>query len=295
MSQHSHDKPEALSADGVSIGYGRATVVGNLDLAIPHGAFTVLVGPNGSGKSTILRALAGLLAPQRGTVLLDGLSIASLSSKELARRIGVLSQGPSAPEGLSVRDLVQQGRYPHRSLFGRWTPQDEEACRQALKLTGMEAFQDRQLDSLSGGEKQRAWIAMALAQQTDILLLDEPTTFLDIAHQVELLDLFAMLNREQSRTVVTVLHDLNHACRYADQIIAMKSGSIVAQGDPNTVITEELVEGVYGLKCQIIDDPQTGTPLVVPRASPHVLYRERPQTASYARRVADKHGRSREG
>lgn len=264
MSQHSHDKPEALSADGVSIGYGRATVVGNLDLAIPHGAFTVLVGPNGSGKSTILRALAGLLSPQRGTVLLDGLSIASLSSKELARRIGVLSQGPSAPEGLSVRDLVQQGRYPHRSLFGRWTPQDEEACRQALKLTGMEAFQDRQLDSLSGGEKQRAWIAMALAQQTDILLLDEPTTFLDLAHQLEILDLIGDLVHERHKTVVAVLHDLNQAARYGDHMVLLKAGSVTSTGRPAEVMTASAIADVFGVASSIISDPVTGTPMCVP-------------------------------
>ena len=266
MSQHSHDTAKALSAEGVSISYGRATVVGKLDLSIPPGRFTVLLGPNGSGKSTILCAFSGLLSPQRGTVLLDGLAIASLSSREVARRIGVLSQGPSAPEGLTVRDLVQQGRYPHRSLFGRWSPQDEDACAEAIRLTGMDAFQERALDSLSGGEKQRAWIAMALAQQTDILLLDEPTTFLDLAHQLEILDLIGDLVREGAKTVVAVLHDLNQAARYADHMVLLKAGSVVSIGRPSEVMTASAVADVFGVASSIISDPVTGTPMCVPAA-----------------------------
>jgi iron complex transport system ATP-binding protein len=265
MPQHSPDVAAAeLTAEGVSIGYGRATIVGHLDLVIPRGAFTVLVGPNGSGKSTILRSLAGLLAPRLGTVLLDGASIASLSSKELARRIGVLSQGPSAPEGLSVRDLVQQGRYPHRSLFGRWTPQDEAACDEAMALTGMEAFRDRPLDKLSGGERQRAWIAMALAQQTGILLLDEPTAFLDLAHQLEILDLIGDLVHERGKTVVAVLHDLNQAARYADHMVLLKAGSVIGTGHPREVMTAEAIADVFGVASSIISDPVTGTPMCVP-------------------------------
>lgn len=268
MPQHNgHDEGPALSADGVSIGYGRAIVVSDLSLALPRGAFTVLLGPNGSGKSTILRALSGLLSPRRGAVLIDGVAIAQLSSKDLARRIGVLSQGPSAPEGLTVRELVQQGRYPHRSLFGRWTPRDEEACAQAMRLTGMETFQDRQLDNLSGGEKQRAWIAMALAQETDILLLDEPTTFLDLAHQLEILDLIGDLVRERGKTVVAVLHDLNQAARYADQMVLLKQGRVISMGRPAEVMTAGAIADVFGVASSIISDPVTGTPMCVPAGS----------------------------
>jgi iron complex transport system ATP-binding protein len=262
--QHSHDQQRALSAEGVSIGYGRAIVVRDLSFVIPRGVFTVLLGPNGSGKSTILRTLSGLLSPQHGAVLLDGLAIASLSSKEVARRIGVLSQGPTAPEGLTVRDLVQQGRYPHRSLFGRWTPQDDEACAEAMTLTGMDTFQDRPLDNLSGGERQRAWIAMALAQQTDILLLDEPTTFLDLAHQLEILDLIGDLVRERGKTVVAVLHDLNQAARYADHMVLLKAGNIVTTGRPADVMTASAIADVFGVDASIISDPVTGTPMCVP-------------------------------
>lgn len=264
MSQHRSEEASALLTEGVSIGYGRTIVVDRLDLAIPRGAFTVLLGPNGSGKSTILRSLAGLLWPRHGTVVLDGFSIATLSSKELARRIGVLSQGPSAPEGLTVRDLVEQGRYPHRSLFGRWTPRDSEACAEAMKLTGTDVFRDRPLDSLSGGERQRAWIAMSLAQQTDILLLDEPTTFLDLAHQLEILDLIADLVNERGKTVVAVLHDLNQAARYADHMVLLKKGDVIATGHPAEVMTATAIADVFGVTSSIISDPVTGTPMCVP-------------------------------
>jgi iron complex transport system ATP-binding protein len=264
MSQHSPLEGPALAAEGVSIAYGRTTIVRDLHLALPRGAFTVLVGPNGSGKSTILRSLARLLTTRGGTILLDGASIASLPSKELARRIGVLSQSPTAPEGLTVRDLVQQGRYPHRALFGRWSRRDEDACDQAMALTGMHAFEDRPLDSMSGGERQRAWIAMALAQETDILLLDEPTTFLDLAHQLEILDLVADLVHERGKTVVAVLHDLNQAARYGDHMVLLKTGSVVATGSPAEVMTAEAIADVFGVAARVIRDPVTGTPMCVP-------------------------------
>ncbi|ODN72155.1 ABC transporter ATP-binding protein [Methylobrevis pamukkalensis] len=255
-----------LAADGVSIGYGRSTIVGDLALAVPRGRFTVLVGPNGSGKSTILRTLAGLMSPRAGTVLLDGNAIASLPSRELARRIGVLSQGPRPPEGLTVEDLVQQGRYPHRSLFGRWSEADETACAEALRLTGTDSLRDRPLDSLSGGQRQRAWIAMTLAQQTDVLLLDEPTTFLDLAHQLEVLDLVADLVAERGKTAVAVLHDLNQAARYADHMVLLKAGRVVAEGPPAEVITAAAVADVFGVASSIVADPETGTPMCVPVA-----------------------------
>lgn len=271
MSRHSPEALGAVAASGVSIGYGRAIIVRDLDLAIPRGAFTVLLGPNGSGKSTILRALCGLLSPQHGTVLIDGRAIASLPSKEVARRIGVLSQGPSAPEGLTVRDLIQQGRYPHRSLFGRWTAADEAACAEAMTLTGMDAFAERPLDTMSGGERQRAWIAMALAQQTDILLLDEPTTFLDLAHQIEIMDLVADLVHRRGKTVVAVLHDLNQAARYADHMVLLKKGRIIGTGQPAEVMTESAVADVFGVVSSIISDPVTGTPMCIP-AKRHVRH-----------------------
>jgi iron complex transport system ATP-binding protein len=262
-----------LRADHLSIGYGEKPIIADLSVEVLDGRVTAIVGPNACGKSTLLRGLARLLKPSGGQVILDGHDIGSMHTKEVARRLGLLPQTSIAPEGITVADLVSRGRFPHQKVLRQWSLDDEDAVADAMRRTGVTDLAGRLVDELSGGQRQRVWVAMVLAQQTPLVLLDEPTTYLDIAHQVELLDLFAMLNREQNRTVVAVLHDLNHACRYADQIIAMKSGSVVAQGDPHSVITEELVEAVYGLKCQIIDDPQTGTPLVIPRASPHVTVR----------------------
>lgn len=262
-----------LRADKLFIGYEEKPVITDLSVDVLDGRITAIVGPNACGKSTLLRGFARLLKPSGGQVILDGADIGTLHTKEVARRLGLLPQTSIAPEGITVADLVSRGRFPHQKVLRQWSRSDDEAVADAMRCTGVTELSGRLVDELSGGQRQRVWVAMVLAQQTPLVLLDEPTTYLDIAHQVELLDLFAMLNREQDRTVVAVLHDLNHACRYADQIIAMKSGSIVAQGDPKSVITEELVEAVYGLKCQIIDDPQTGTPLVVPRASPHVRAR----------------------
>jgi iron complex transport system ATP-binding protein len=266
MSRPDPTQHAGLAAGGLSLAYGRTAIVDDLDLAVPDRAFTALVGPNGSGKSTILRALAGLLAPKGGTVLLDGRSIARLPAKEAARRIGVLSQGPSAPEGLTVVDLVQQGRYPHRSLFGRWSEADEEACAQALQLTDMVELRDRPLDSLSGGQRQRAWIAMTLAQETPILLLDEPTTFLDLAHQIEVMELIATLVGERGKTVVAVLHDLNQAARYADHMVLLKAGRVAAAGHSEAVMTVESIGLVFGIAASIVPDPVTGTPMCIPLA-----------------------------
>jgi iron complex transport system ATP-binding protein len=259
-----------LQARRLSIGYDDTTIVEELSVAIRDGRITVIVGPNACGKSTLLRGLARLLKPEAGQVILDGTDISTLHTKEVARRLGLLPQSSIAPEGISVADLVSRGRFPHQKLLRQWSADDEAAVAEAMRCTGVAELAGRLVDELSGGQRQRVWVAMVLAQQTPLLLLDEPTTYLDIAHQVELLDLFAMLNRERDHTVVAVLHDLNHACRYADEIIVMESGRIVAQGDPRSVITADLVASVYGLQCQIIDDPQTGTPLIVPRASPHL-------------------------
>ncbi|KGI68562.1 ABC transporter ATP-binding protein [Mycolicibacterium rufum] len=259
-----------LRAEHLSIGYGDTPIVSDVTLAVRDGGVTVIVGPNACGKSTLLRGLARLLRPADGRVVLDGNDIAALHTKEVARRLGLLPQSSLAPDGITVADLVSRGRFPHQKLLRQWSTDDEAAVADAMRLTGVGELAGRLVDELSGGQRQRVWVAMVLAQQTPLLLLDEPTTYLDIAHQVELLDLFAELNRGHGHTVVAVLHDLNHACRYADEIVVMKSGRVVARGVPGTLMTSELVEDVYGLRCQIIDDPQTGTPLIVPRASPHL-------------------------
>lgn len=256
-----------LGARELSLGYGSGLIVDGLSVEIADGAVTAIVGPNACGKSTLLRGLARLLRPACGQVILDGADIATLHTKDVARKLGLLPQSAIAPEGITVADLVARGRFPHQRVLRQYSRQDQRAVADAMAATGVAELAGRPVDELSGGQRQRVWVAMVLAQQTPLVLLDEPTTFLDIAHQIELLDLFAELNAEQGRTIVAVLHDLNHACRFADRIIAMKAGTIVVQGDPAAVITAGLVEEVYGLQCQIIDDPQTGTPLVIPRAS----------------------------
>lgn len=254
-----------LRAEGVRLAYDGRVVVEELSLAIPDGRITAIVGPNACGKSTLLRALSRLLRPQSGAVVLDGEQIHRLATKEVARRLGLLPQSPIAPEGILVGDLVARGRTPHQKLFQQWSDTDESAVFDALEATGTTDLADRAVDELSGGQRQRVWIAMAIAQQTELLLLDEPTTFLDIAHQIEVLDLTARLNRDENRTVVVVLHDLNLACRYAHHVVAMREGVIVAAGDPAEVITAETVAAVFGLDCLVIEDPVSGTPLVVPR------------------------------
>jgi iron complex transport system ATP-binding protein len=244
-------------------------VVHELDLEIPRGQTTAVVGANGCGKSTLLRALARLMAPRSGTVLLDGTAIAELPTKEVARRLGLLPRSPVAPEGLTVEDLVARGRYPHQGILRRWSREDEAAVESALAATHLADLPARPLDELSGGQRQRAWIAMTLAQRTDVLLLDEPRTFLDLAHQVEILDLLAELVADQGRTVVMVLHDLNQACRYADHLVALRDGRVHAAGAPAGVIDAQLVEAVFGLSATVIDDPVTGTPLCLPLGRTH--------------------------
>jgi iron complex transport system ATP-binding protein len=257
-----------LSARELTLGYdeGRAVVDG-LDLDIPDGLVTVVVGPNACGKSTTLRALGRLLKPRRGAVLLDGHELASLPTRRIAQAIGLLPQSPVAPEAITVADLVSRGRQPHQRWWQQWSRADELAVTEAMERTDVTALADRPVDALSGGQRQRVWLAMALAQETDLLLLDEPTTFLDIAHQVEVLNLVRQLvNGHDRRTVVTVLHDLNQAARYADHLVAMKGGRIVAQGPPGEIVTVELVRKVFGLEAVIVPDPVTGSPLVVPGA-----------------------------
>ncbi|MFJ8472131.1 ABC transporter ATP-binding protein [Kitasatospora sp. NPDC094011] len=255
-----------LEARGLTLAYETRTVVEDLDVEIPDGRVTVIVGPNACGKSTLLRALGRLLKPVRGAVLLDGQELARIPTRRIAQRLGLLPQSPTAPEGISVADLVSRGRQPHQSWWQQWSPEDEAAVSEALERTSTAELAERSMDELSGGQRQRAWIAMALAQGTDILLLDEPTTYLDIAHQVEVLDLVRRLNVERGRTVVAVLHDLNQAARYADHLVAMRDGRVVAQGAPGEVVTAELVREVFGLDSVVVPDPVTGTPLVVPGA-----------------------------
>lgn len=256
-----------LSARDVTLAYDGRVVVESLSLDIPDGAITAIIGPNACGKSTLLRALSRLLRPTDGTVVLDGESIHRLPTKRVARLLGLLPQSPIAPDGILVGDLVARGRTPHQSLFQQWSVADENAVRAALDATGTADLADRPVDELSGGQRQRVWIAMALAQETGLLLLDEPTTFLDITHQIEVLDLVAELNRRDGRTIVVVLHDLNLACRYAHHIVAMRDGRIVAHGPPHEVITAETMRAVFGLESIVVPDPLSGTPLVVPRCS----------------------------
>ncbi len=256
-----------LAARDVTLAYDGRPVVEGLSLDIPDGEITVIIGPNACGKSTLLRALSRLLRPQQGTVVLDGQSIHRLPTKQVARLLGLLPQSPIAPDGILVGDLVARGRTPHQSLFQQWSRADEAAVRAALEATGTADLADRPVDELSGGQRQRVWIAMALAQETGLLLLDEPTTFLDITHQIEVLDLVAELNRRDGRTIVVVLHDLNLACRYAHHVVAMRDGRIVANGTPKDVITAETMRAVFGLESIVIDDPLSGTPLVVPHCS----------------------------
>ena len=255
-----------LRAHDVRLAYDDRVVVDRLSVTIPDREFTVIVGPNACGKSTLLRALARMLTPKRGAVYLDGKRITDRPSKEVARQLGLLPQTPIAPDGITVADLVARGRYPHQGLLRQWSGRDEKAVQDAMAATSTAELSSRYVDELSGGQRQRVWLAMALAQQTDILLPDEPTTFLDIAHQLEVLDLCADLHEHQGRTLVAVLHDLNHACRYATHLIAMRDGQIVAEGAPREIVTERLVETVFGLPCRIIDDPESGTPLVIPAA-----------------------------
>ncbi len=252
-----------LRVDAATIGYDRRVISEELSVDIPDGSFTVIVGPNACGKSTLLRALSRLLKPSAGQVLLDGKSIHALSAKEAARRVGLLPQSSIAPDGITVADLVARGRYPHQSVLRRWTAADERVIAEAMAATGVAQLAGRKVDELSGGQRQRVWVATVLAQQTPLMLLDEPTTFLDIAYQVELLELFASLNR-RGHTLVAVLHDLNQAARYATHLIAMKDGRIVAEGHPADIVTADLVEEVFGLKCLVVPDPVTGTPWAVP-------------------------------
>ncbi|MFE9775523.1 ABC transporter ATP-binding protein [Streptomyces sp. NPDC005931] len=255
-----------LSAENVTLAYDQRVIAEQLSVEIPDHSFTVIVGPNACGKSTLLRALSRMLRPSEGRVLLDGQVIQSMPAKKVARTLGLLPQSSIAPDGITVADLVGRGRYPHQGILRQWSAEDERVVQESMARTGVAELAERYVDELSGGQRQRVWIAMALAQQTPLLLLDEPTTYLDIQHQIDVLDLCAELHEEHGRTLVAVLHDLNHAARYATHLIALRGGEVIAQGAPNDIVTAGLVEDVFGLRCQVIDDPETGTPLVVPAA-----------------------------
>ncbi|MFD2092853.1 ABC transporter ATP-binding protein [Blastococcus deserti] len=253
-----------LAAERVTLVYDDHVAVRNLDLQLPEGSFTAIVGPNGCGKSTLLRALGRLMRPAGGQVLLDGRAIARTPTREVAKVLGLLPQAPVAPEGLTVAELVARGRHPHQSWLQQWSRDDEAAVAEALAWTDLADLADRPVDELSGGQRQRAWISMALAQGTDLLLLDEPTTYLDLSHQVDVLDLVGRLHAERGRTVVVVLHDLNLAARYAERLVALKDGELAAVGAPVEVLTERLLADVFDLEARILPDPVTGTPMVVP-------------------------------
>lgn len=257
-----------LQTKRLTLGYDGSPIIQDLNLAIPSEKITTLVGPNGCGKSTLLRGIARLLKPRQGSVELDGRDIFKLATKAVAKRLAILPQSPIAPEGLTVRDLVAQGRYPHQSWLQQWSKEDEKMVNWALEISGMTEFAERPLGNLSGGQRQRAWVAMTLAQDTEILLLDEPTTFLDLAHQIEILDLLLELNETQHRTIVMVLHDLNQAARYADHLVVVQQGEVYDQGTPAQVMTETMVKTVFGVKSSIIADPVVGTPMCIPLGRP---------------------------
>lgn len=250
-----------LHTETLTLAYDATVIIRALDVTIPAGQITALVGPNGCGKSTLLRGIARLLAPRGGAAYLDGKAIHRIPTRELAKELGILPQGPVAPEGLTVRELVAQGRYPHQSWFQQWAAEDERAVAKALAITDMQTLADRPVDALSGGQRQRAWIAMTLAQETAIILLDEPTTFLDLAHQIEVLHLLEWLNREAGRTIVMVVHDLNHATRYAHHLVALRDGQVAAAGPPSAVVTPELLRDVFGVEAEVTPDPRSGVPL----------------------------------
>lgn len=253
-----------LFAERLHIAYGEKIIVDQLNLSIPSGKVTALVGANGSGKSTILKTMARIMKPQKGGVFLDGKSIHQMQTKEVAKQLAILPQNPVAPEGLTVSELVSFGRFPHQKGFGSLSKEDKDMVAWSLQVTGMTDFSDRPIDQMSGGQRQRAWIAMALAQGTDILFLDEPTTFLDMAHQLEVLKLLERLNKEEGRTIIMVVHDLNHATRYAHHVVAIKNGDVRYEGSPTEVVHKEMLREVFGIEADVIPDPRTGSPLCLP-------------------------------
>lgn len=255
-----------LFANQLTIGYGVQPIIEDLSLEILDGKITALIGANGSGKSTLLKTMARIMSPEKGGVFLDGKHIAKMHTREIAKQLAILPQNPVAPEGLTVSELVSYGRFPHQKGFGTLTAEDKEIIRWAIDVTGMSAFADRQIDQMSGGQRQRAWIAMSLAQGTNILFLDEPTTYLDMAHQLEVLKLLERLNIDEGRTIIMVVHDLNHAAQYAHHVVAIKDGHIFIEGAPKEVITCDMLHNVFGIEADVINCPRTGAPLCLPYA-----------------------------
>lgn len=261
---YSEQSAGRVAATGLQVGYGDHPIIDDLDISIADGKVTTIVGPNGCGKSTLLRSLVRLLKPTAGQVLLDGRDIATLRTREVAKILGLLPQNPVAPEGLTVVDLVSRGRHPHQSWYRQWSPEDEVAVAQALELTDCTDLAERTIDALSGGQRQRVWIALTLAQQTDVVMLDEPTTYLDLSHSIDVLDLVDDLCRKHGKTVVMVLHDLNLAVRYSDWLVVMREGKIIREGTPTEVITTDLLQEAFGLSSQVLTDPVSGGPMIVP-------------------------------
>ncbi|CAI8839608.1 ABC transporter [Bacillus pseudomycoides] len=275
---------KALETKSLTLSYGETTIINELNLEIPKGKITIFIGSNGCGKSTLLRSLARLLKPTSGDILLEDNAIQNMQTKQIARQMAILPQGPQAPEGLTVLQLVKQGRYPYQTWLKQWSEKDEEMVQRALAATGMTEFVERDVHALSGGQRQRAWIAMTLAQDTDIILLDEPTTYLDMTHQIEVLDLLFELNETEQRTIVMVLHDLNLACRYADNIVAIQDKQIYAQGKPEEIVDCKLVRDVFRMDCQIITDPLFGTPLCIPQGRGRCLLPQAAQVVKIKKR-----------
>lgn len=265
---------QAIETKDLTLSYGDSVIIDQLNIQIPKGEISIFIGGNGCGKSTLLRSIARLLKPKSGAILLEGKAISKMSTKDVAKQMAILPQSPIAPEGLTVLQLVKQGRYPYQTWLKQWTEEDELKVHNALVATRIEDLKDRPVDSLSGGQRQRAWIAMTLAQDTDIILLDEPTTYLDMTHQIEILDLLFELNEKEKRTIVMVLHDLNLACRYAHNIVAIKDRKIYSQGKPEDVITRELVKNVFEMDCEITTDPLFGTPLCIPYGKGRVIQKQ---------------------
>ncbi|BBG03499.1 MULTISPECIES: ABC transporter ATP-binding protein [Pseudonocardia] len=286
MTQDTVGLRHTLRAEHLRLAYDRREVVEDLSIDVPTGAVTMIIGPNGCGKSTLLRALARLLTPVGGTVYLDDRDITEVPNREVATVLGILPQSPVAPDGITVTDLVSRGRYPHQGWFRKWNAEDDEAVAHALAVTSTGELADRPVDQLSGGQRQRVWIAMALAQRTDLLLLDEPTTYLDLANQVELLDLLTDLNRRSRTTIAVVLHDLNLACRYADHLVAMRAGSIMAEGPPSEIITSEMIKEVFRMDADILRDPVSGTPMIVPIGRHHVSAAATPNSTNEVENTA---------
>lgn len=263
-----------LSASHIEAGYDNRTIISDINLTIPKNKISVILGANGCGKSTLLKTFSRLINPYAGKILLDGKAISSLSARQTAQIMGLLPQSPTVPEGIKVTDLVARGRFPYRQLLKSMTAKDFEAVEQAMDIMGITELADRSVDELSGGQRQRVWIALALAQQTDILLLDEPTTFLDISYQVEILDLLTDLNRKRQTTILMVLHDINLSARYADHLFAMQKGSLIAQGTPQEIVTPELIKRIYGLDCMVIDDPVSLSPFIIPKGRHHNIEKD---------------------